>query len=124
MALRGETLLLQHIQHTFGIYGCFTRLAPAARREPGQALCCWETEVVCERRYRVGEQWYNLMPDALVEYRVGSQQMRFWLEWDRGTMNVGDLAIKFTSYASYIILAHEGGTYLGTRPLRVKHAWT
>jgi hypothetical protein len=57
---------------------------------------------VCERRYRVGELWYNLKPDALAEYRVGSLQMRFWLEWDRGTMNVRDLAIKFTSYAHYI----------------------
>ena len=57
---------------------------------------------MCERRYRVGEQWYNLRPDALAEYRVGSQQMRFWLEWDRGTMNVRDLAVKFTSYAYYI----------------------
>jgi hypothetical protein len=57
---------------------------------------------VCERRYRVGEQWYNLRPDALADYRVGSQQMRFWLEWDRGTMNVRDLAIKFASYAQYI----------------------
>ena len=57
---------------------------------------------MCERRYRVGEQWYNLRPDALAEYRVGQQQMRFWLEWDRGTMNVRDLAVKFTSYAHYI----------------------
>ena len=32
----------------------------------------------------------------------GQQQMRFWLEWDRGTMNVRDLAVKFTSYAHYI----------------------
>ena len=28
--------------------------------------------------------------------------MLFWLEWDRGTMNVRDLAVKFTSYAHYI----------------------
>jgi hypothetical protein len=49
-----------------------------------------------------GEQWYNLRPDALAEYRVESQQMRFWLEWDRGTMNVRDLAIKFSSYAHFI----------------------
>ncbi len=28
--------------------------------------------------------------------------MRFWLEWDRGTMNVRDLSIKFTSYAHYV----------------------
>ena len=57
---------------------------------------------MCERRYRVGEQWYNLRPDALAEYRVGSQQMRFWLEWDRGTMNARDLATKFISYAHYM----------------------
>jgi hypothetical protein len=57
---------------------------------------------MCERRYRVGEQWYNLRPDALAEYRMGSQQVRFWLEWDRGTMNVRDLAVKFNSYAHYI----------------------
>jgi hypothetical protein len=77
-------------------------LAQSARRELDQALCWWETGVACERRYRVGEQRNNLKPDALAEYRVGSQRMRFWLEWDRGTMNVRDLAIKFTSYASYI----------------------
>ena len=57
---------------------------------------------MCERRYQVGEQWYNLKPDAPAEYRVGQQRTRFWLEWDRGTMNVRDLAVKFTSYASYI----------------------
>jgi hypothetical protein len=28
--------------------------------------------------------------------------MRFWLEWDPGTMNACDLAVKFTSYACYI----------------------
>jgi hypothetical protein len=99
---RGEAWLLQRIKHTAGIYGFFARLALAARQETEHALCWWETGVVCERRYRVGEQWYNLKPDALAEYRVGSQRMRFWLEWDRGTMNVRDLAVKFTSYAYYI----------------------
>ena len=99
---RGENWLLQHIRHTAGIYGFFASLAQAARREPGQALCWWETGAMCERRYRVGEQWYNLKPDALAEYRMGQQRTRFWLEWDRGTMNVRDLAVKFTSYASYI----------------------
>ena len=58
--------------------------------------------MVCERRYRVGEQWYNLRPDALAEYRIGQRHLRFWLEWDRGTMNARDLAIKFISYAHYI----------------------
>jgi hypothetical protein len=57
---------------------------------------------VCERRYQVGELWYNLRPDALAEYRMWQQRTNFWLEWDRGSMNVRDLAIKFTSYAHYI----------------------
>jgi protein involved in plasmid replication-relaxation len=57
---------------------------------------------MCERRYYVGEQWCNLRPDALAEYRAGQQQFRFWLEWDRGTMNTRDLAVKFASYAQYI----------------------
>ena len=88
--------------HTAGIYGFFTCLAQAARKEAGHELCWWETGAICERRYKVGERWYNLRPDALAEYRVESQQMRFWLEWDRGTMNVRDLAVKFTSYAHFI----------------------
>src|SRR6266566_8767106 len=99
---RGENWLLQHIQHAVGIYGFFARIAQAARQESEQALCWWEAGAMCELRYKVGEQWYNLRPDALAEYRVVSQRMRFWLEWDRGTMNVRDLAVKFTSYASYI----------------------
>jgi hypothetical protein len=103
---RGEDWLLQRIGHTAGIYGFFARLALAARQKPGHALCWWETGPVCEHRYRVGEQWFNLKPDALAEYRMGQQQMRFWLEWDRGTMNARDLAIKFTSYAHYIA-SHE-----------------
>ena len=102
MIQRGETWLLQRIQHTAGIYSFFANLIQAARREPEQSLCWWETGPVCERRYRVGEQWYNLRPDAFAENRVGQKHIRFWLEWDRGTMNVRDLVIKFTSYAQYI----------------------
>ena len=63
-----------------------------------------ETGAVCERRYLVNKQWYNLRPDALADYRVGQKRMRFWLELDRGTMNARDLAVKFTSYVHYIAL--------------------
>ncbi len=99
---RGEGWLLQHIHHTAGIYRFFASLAETAREQPDQSLCWWETGAMCERRYRVGEHWYNLRPDALAEYRVGQRLLRFWLEWDCGTMNVRDLALKFTAYAHYI----------------------
>ena len=107
---RGEAWFLQHIQHTAGMYSFFASVAQAVRKEPEHELCWWETGAMCERRYSIGEQWYNLRPDALAEYRVGQQQMRFWLEWDRGTMNVRDLAVKFASYSQYIASrewAHE-----------------
>jgi protein involved in plasmid replication-relaxation len=99
---RGVDWLLAHLEHTAGIYRFFAALTEAARRVPGHTLSWWETGARCERRYQVGGQWYNLRPDALAEYRIGSRQVRFWLEWDRGTMNVRDLAIKFASYAQYI----------------------
>jgi hypothetical protein len=51
----------------------------------------------------VGEHWHNLRPDALAEFRVGERPLRFWLEWDRGTMNTRDLAVKFASYAHYMM---------------------
>ena len=57
---------------------------------------------MCERRYQHHEHWHNLRPDALAEYGVGQQRKRFWLEWDRGTMNARDLEIKFCSYAHFI----------------------
>src|SRR5215467_13689283 len=47
-----------------GIYCFFESVAQAAKKEAGYELCWWETGMVCERRYRVGEQWYNLRPDA------------------------------------------------------------
>ena len=78
------------------------QVGPGRKTGTRTALCWWETGPVCERRYRVGEQWYNLRPDALAEYRVGQQHMRFWLEWDRGTMNVRDLSIKFTAYEHFV----------------------
>jgi hypothetical protein len=34
------------------------------QKETGHDLCWWETGSMCERRYQVGEQWYNLRPDA------------------------------------------------------------
>jgi DNA-binding IclR family transcriptional regulator len=118
MQQRGEAWLLSHIHHTAGVYGFFTSLAQAAKQQPGQDLYWWETSALCERRYRRGEQWYNLRPDALGAYRVGSKQIHFWLEWDRGTMNARDLATKFLSYAHYID-SREWAREWATLPLLV-----
>jgi hypothetical protein len=95
-------LFLRHIQHAVGISSFFARFIQIAKKKAGHELCWWEIGRVCERRYRVGEQWYNFRPDAQAEYRIGQRPIRFWLEWDCGTMNARDLAIKFTSYGHYL----------------------
>jgi predicted transcriptional regulator len=92
-----------HIQHTAGIYGFFASLAQAARTRPDHRLLWWETGSICERRYRHHESWYNLRPDGAGEYQVGRQRVRFWLEWDRGTMVRRDLATKFLTYTRYVV---------------------
>ena len=114
---RGEAWLLSHIQHTVGVYGFFASLAQVGKQQPGQELCWWETGAGCERRYRVGDQWHNLRPAALAEYRVGARRLRFWLEWDRGTMNARDLTVKFASYAHY--LASRAWASEGAKPPRL-----
>ncbi len=94
------------MDHIGGISGLFASLSQTAIEQQAQGndyrSLWWETGATCERRYRDHDHWHNLRPDALAEYRVGSQQVHFWLVWDRGTMNVRDLAIKFASYAQYI----------------------
>jgi predicted transcriptional regulator len=100
---RGVPWLLEHCEHTAGVYSFFTRLVQATTHLQGQALCWWETGARCECRYRVNEHWYNLRPDALAAYGAGQHPRLFWLEWDRGTMNVRDLTVKFTAYAHYVV---------------------
>jgi Replication-relaxation len=99
---RGVSWQMQHIEHTAGVYSFFAQLARTTECRPGHALCWWETGAMCERRYRVNEQWGNLRPDALADYHDGQRHLQFWLEWDRGTMNARDLTVKFTSYAHYL----------------------
>ena len=58
--------------------------------------------MACERRYRDQNAWCILRPDAEAAYQAGEHHLRFWLEWDRGTMNVRDLTKKLDAYARYV----------------------
>jgi predicted transcriptional regulator len=103
---QGVDVLVRHLEHTAGIYGFFASLSQAASEERLQGhehrLLWWETGAACERRYRDHDHWHNLRPDALAEYQVGEQRVRFWLEWDRATMGTRDLGAKLRTYAQYV----------------------
>ena len=62
----------------------------------------WEAGAACERRYRNHDHWHNLRPDAFAEYQAGEKRVRFWLEWDRGTMGARDLVAKLWTYEHYV----------------------
>ncbi len=98
--LRGR---LREIRHTAGVYGFFATLASALRSLPNAGLSWWETGWICERRFSYKEQPYSLRPDGLAAYQIGGNTLRFWLEWDRGTMNARDLQVKFATYGAYLV---------------------
>jgi hypothetical protein len=100
---RGTPGLLHQIHHTAGVYGFFAQLSAQLSRLPNAELRWWETGPISERHFRSGEKTYCFRPDALAAMQIGDQQWRFWLEWDRGTMNVHDLQIKFATYAMYLV---------------------
>jgi hypothetical protein len=100
---RGAYGLLQQIRHTAGIYGFFAQLVEALATLPQARLRWWETGGNSERHFRYREKIYRFRPDALACVQVGKRQIRFWLEWDRGTMSPHHLRVKFTTYSMYLI---------------------
>jgi hypothetical protein len=103
---QGVDMLMRHVEHTAGIYGFFASLSREAswKRLQGHdhRLLWWEIGASCERRYHDQEHWHNLRPDAIAEYLAGEKRVRFWLEWDRGTIGMRDLVAKLRSYEHYV----------------------
>jgi hypothetical protein len=100
---RGVKGLLHQIQHTAGVYGFLAALATELERVPGARLRWWETGARCERVFAWKEQTYHFKPDAFAGVQIsGKPLLRFWLEYDRGTMFVRDLESKCATYAAFL----------------------
>jgi DNA-binding MarR family transcriptional regulator len=99
---RGVLGLLHQIQHTAGVYGFFTTLAQALTARPDAGIRFWETGGACERVFVYREKTLHFKPDALACVHLGARDLRFWLEWDRGTMGARDLERKGATYATYL----------------------
>jgi len=103
---REVTSFAHVLAHTAEMYGFFAQLATSACDATASGvdhhLLWWETGRACERYYREIDGWHAVRPDGAGEYQAGPRRLRFWLEWDRGTMNQRDLEIKFAGYAHYL----------------------
>jgi Replication-relaxation len=103
---REVAALMRAPAHTAGVYEFIASLYRAATAATAggeaQRVVWWETGRACARQYREIDGWHALRPDAAGEYQAGTQRLRFWLEWDRGTMGRRDLETKFAAYAHYV----------------------
>jgi hypothetical protein len=99
---RGVPGLLHQIRHTAGIYAFVAQLSSALAAVPDAGVRWWETGVNSERHFAFQDKVYRFRPDALVCVQCGTRTMRFWLEWDRGTMMRKDFRVKWLTYAMYL----------------------
>lgn len=104
---KGLTTLQRYPVHLAGVYGAVAAIFRAADTH-GATVAWWEAGGECARSYLYHGVQQNLRPDASFELLFPLQEgdtrrkrVRYWLEWDNGTMGRRDLEAKFQSYARY-----------------------
>ena len=94
---RDRTLAIAHspqLAHQVGVNGFFAALAAHARRRCDAALVAWWPERRCT------ERWGQLVrPDGYGRWRQAGAEVDFFLEYDRGTEDLGRLLAKLDGYS-------------------------
>ncbi len=94
---RDRALAIAHspqLAHLVGVNGFFAALAASARRRRDAALAAWWPERRC------AERWGQLVrPDGYGRWRQAGTEVDFFLEYDRGTEDLGRLLSKLDGYA-------------------------
>src|SRR5262249_53156428 len=84
------------LDHTLETNGFWVSLAAAARDLPDQGLYHWVGDDAMRRNHQ--ERGVDLAPDGWGRYLVPGGEIRFSLEWDRGTEPPQRLARKAQAY--------------------------
>lgn len=83
------------LSHLLGINHVFCSLAAAARSVPDVELEMWWSERACART------WGALArPDGFGRWREGARRIDFFLEYDTGVENLGQVTAKLPGYAA------------------------
>ncbi|PZR85314.1 MAG: hypothetical protein DLM67_26050 [Candidatus Nephthysia bennettiae] len=72
-----------HILHGVGVNDFFASLVRASRELPDQGLYHWVGDDSTRRKFQ--EQGEDIAPDGWGRYLTESEEIYFYLEWDRGT---------------------------------------
>jgi hypothetical protein len=95
----------RYAEHTVAVQQVLVGFVCAARAAQANgddhALEAWQGEWAALRRYPYEGQWHTLRPDAYGCYRAGTTTVAFFLELDRATSGLRDLATKLAAYCAY-----------------------
>lgn len=114
----GESPLdaVPHVEHTIGVADFFVRLARDVR-EAGGRLVHWLNEAESAQRFATlhgRDAW--IRPDGAGTVSLGEQQFCFLLEYERGSLDGGDLRKKLVGYGRYYD-SHAWGQRFSSKPV-------
>jgi Replication-relaxation len=93
--------VIRHREHTIGVNRFFAQLAADARHA-GWRLDEWRNEAESTRRFvDLDGRMSWIRPDGSGVLVRGAESRSFLLEYDRGTLDVGDYRAKFEGYLRY-----------------------
>ena len=92
--------LLRQLDHTAGVNRFFVRLI-ADGGKGGPRLIRWLSASEAAQRFTCGDVPHWLRPDGAGDVHWQGKERRFYLEWDRGTVRLPELAEKLRVYAAY-----------------------
>jgi hypothetical protein len=104
---RGAFLLQRQAEHTMGLYGSMRSIMSVAQTTGAYRLLAWKSAREAVRSCWdpfVPWQRLNIRPDAEVLFSLpkeASQVQALLIEYDRGTVLIGDYQQKFRAYADY-----------------------
>jgi predicted ArsR family transcriptional regulator len=95
---RLQTLLRQY-EHTVGTIRFVVRLIEEARRQ-GFVVKQWFSAAEASERFSLAGTTRWLHPDGVIEISRHGQTHRLYVEWDRGTMRLPEIAPKLRAYVA------------------------
>ena len=91
------------VEHQLIVNRCLIAVRKAAQTTDGVRMVQWVSDPHLRIRFRLGDSWRVIHPDALCRLQVGQEDFAFFFEIDRGTQVVERYERKIGQYARYYL---------------------